>query len=170
MKKILIGSIVLTLFSASTILLQISCQKGFNAQTTVYTLPPATNSTLGGVIVGSGLTVGSTGVLSLSNSTGIQQNLIIFVRRKPTSPFIYEIWASNYDGSKQNIINISLPVGFSISEEGRSPKLSPDGKTLFFHVANATYSYIYSCNIDGSNVKKVVDGASYENISLGGAY
>lgn len=44
-----------------------------SATDTVYTLPTATASTLGGVMVGSGLTVSSNGVLTADvQSTGIQ--------------------------------------------------------------------------------------------------
>lgn len=66
MRKLLLGSAVLTLFAISITLFQISCQKESNAQTTTYTLPPATTTSLGGIIVGNGLSVTPSGVLSVT--------------------------------------------------------------------------------------------------------
>ena len=57
-----------------------------------------------------------------------------------------------------------------------SPKLSPDGKTIFFTVqgsiAGKAQWHIYSANIDGTNVKKIIDGGNgkYEFDEVGGAY
>jgi hypothetical protein len=66
------GSVALTLFSISIVIFQMSCKKDATAQTggTSYTLPTATTSTLGGVIVGSGLSVTSNGILSANATTG----------------------------------------------------------------------------------------------------
>ena len=83
-----------------------------------------------------------------------QQNKIVYTKRVQENP--REIWIANYDGSNQVKINITLPNGYDISGE---VKISPDNKTLFF-IADGdgcTYS-LFKCNIDGSNLAKVIDG------------
>ena len=131
----------------------------------------ATPTTLGGVKPdGATIMVDANG--KISTTTGLQQqNLLLFVKRiAGASSFTYEIWTAGYDGTNQKKINIALSAGLSIDEEGRSPRLSPDGKTVFFDVSNATNSSIYSCGIDGTNVKKIIDGGTTSNMSIGGAY
>ena len=172
MKKVLMGSIVVLIFSLAVILFQVSCQKSANAQQN-YTLPVATPTVLGGVKPdGVTIMVDATGKISTaSNTAGIQQqNILLFVKRIAGTSFTYEIWTANYDGTNQKKINITLSAGLSIDEEGRSPRLSPDGKTVFFDVRNSINSSIYSCNIDGTNVKQVIDGGTTSNLSIGGAY
>jgi hypothetical protein len=84
MKKLLMGSAALTLFSISMIIFQMSCKKDATAQTggTSYTLPAATTSTLGGIVVGNGLSVSNGGTLSVNSSTGgvTQFNKIIYTK------------------------------------------------------------------------------------------
>ncbi len=67
-----------------------SCQKEATAQQTGsnYILPSATTSTLGGVIVGSGLSVTSNGTLSLTSSSnnGMKQlNKILYEKYDETN-------------------------------------------------------------------------------------
>lgn len=71
MRKLLLSSVVLSLFAIALTVFQMSCQKEATAQQTGsnYTLPSATTSTLGGVIIGSGISVTSNGTISV-NSTG----------------------------------------------------------------------------------------------------
>jgi hypothetical protein len=172
MKKLLLGSAALTLFSISIAIFQISCQKDATAQTTSYTLPPATISTLGGIIVGSGLSVNSLGVLSTTSTGGglTQLNKLIF--KKVISGSGAEIWTAKYDGTSAAKVNISLPGGVSYSDD-MSPVMSPDGTKIFF-TAGPTGTFegdLYTCNADGSNVTKIVDrGGNNNNIILGGAY
>lgn len=172
MKKILLGSIVLTIFSLSIILFQFSCQKEATAQTTPYTLPTATTSTLGGIIVGTGLSVTNNGVLSVTNSTGGLQQLNKIVYQKYYTSGATEIWTANYDGTGQTKLNITLSTGLTIDEDG-SVKLSPDGQTVFFDVieiAAPVYRGIYSCKIDGTNVRQIVAPGTAESAGIGGAY
>ena len=101
-KKLFLGSIALTTFALSIILFQVSCQKDVVAQnTTNYTLPPATTTTLGGVIVGNGLSVTSNGTLSVNASGGTtQQNKLLFVKSFVVGTTeTSEIWTVNYDGT-----------------------------------------------------------------------
>lgn len=70
-----------------------------------------------------------------------------------------ELWTCNYDGSGQQRINISLPAGLFIDGNAR---ISPDGQKLFFNVVDATLNYIYSCNIDGSGLTRILTQGSNE--------
>jgi len=177
MKKLLMGSIALTLFSISILIFQISCQKELVAQqnTTNYILPPATTTTLGGVIIGSGLSITSNGTLSVNASTGsglTQLNKIVF-KKFFVSGIIetQEIWTANYDGTNSNKVNLTLPATLVLNDENGT-RLSPDGQLIFFTVKELAtgLNHIYSCKIDGSNLKKVIDGAGTKYIETGGAY
>lgn len=162
MKKIILASAVLLFFAISISIFQMSCKKDANAQTgTNYTLPPATTSSLGGVIIGSGLSVTANGTISVSNtSTGTTQlNKILVCKAFGTYT---EIWTANYDGSNYTKINISLPVGFKMVSLVDA-RLSPDGKYLFFNGSesvNLNIINLYSCKIDGSNLQKIISGVS----------
>lgn len=169
------SAIVLSCFAIALALFQISCQKDATAQTSNnYTLPPATTSNLGGVIVGNGLSISSNGNLSVNTSTSggiVQQNKIIFAKSKPSgSTFIVEIWTAKYDGSSASKVNITLPAGV-IFADGINPAISPDGTKIFFTGATSLLNGadLYSCNADGTNVVKIVDRAG-GGIILGGAY
>jgi hypothetical protein len=175
MKKLLMGSVALTLFSISIIIFQLSCKKDATAQTsgTNYTLPPATTSTLGGIVVGNGLSVSSGGTLSDNSSTGgvIQLNKIIF-SKMPSSTNIPELWTANYDGTNQTKINIVL--GANLKIDGGA-KLSPNGQKVFFEVAEGSpviKTHIYSCNLDGTALTQIIDGNGSTNkgITIQGAY
>ena len=101
MKKVFLGSIVLVFFAVAICLFQISCTKEAVAQTnSTYVLPPATTTTLGGVIVGNGLSITPTGVLSVNSSVGsvALQNKILFTKES-NSTLAAEIWSANYDGT-----------------------------------------------------------------------
>lgn len=135
MKKLLMGSIALTLFSISILLFQISCQKESIAQT----------------------------------SSGLKQlNKIIFKRWNYSANTLDGIYIANSDGSNMTKVNIAIPGATDIN----SPRLSPDGLTVFFHAGiPGSHSNIYSCNLDGSNVKKILDGGADQwEFDFGGAY
>jgi hypothetical protein len=133
MKKILLSTFVLTAFSLSIILFQISCKKSAEAAT------PTT----------------STGVT--------QQNKIIYTRNLLLSgsqgTYYDEIWIANYDGTNPQKINITLPAGLFV-DYTTFVKLSPDQKTIFFSVADANGDKngtgFFSANIDGTNAKLIV--------------
>jgi len=169
MKKLLLGSIVLTAFSFAIIVFQMSCQKTAVAQTTNYTLPAATTSTLGGVIVGSGLSITSSGVLSVTSTSGGLTQLNKLIYKKVVSSTA-EIWTANYDGTANAKVNITLPSGVVFSDD-MNPVLSPNGQKIFFTAGTVFNGDLYSCNADGSSVIKIVDkGGASNNIILGGAY
>lgn len=68
-----------------------------------------------------------------------------------------EYWTADYNGSGQTKINIILPAGYKTSY---TAFISPDGEKIFFQATknmnNTWEEYIFSCNIDGSNVKQVM--------------
>lgn len=137
MKKLLLGSITLCLFSFSMILFQMSCKKDVVAQ---------------------------------SNNQSTINKLVYY---KIISNVV-EIWTSKYDGTAQTKINLSIPTGLELDEDV-TPRLSPDGLKVFFVLYseqnNVSDRDLYSANIDGSNVVKIVDnGGNGNDILLGGAY
>ncbi|MBP9103087.1 MAG: hypothetical protein KBF82_04420 [Chitinophagaceae bacterium] len=171
MKKLLLGSIALTLFAISVTLFQISCQKEVEAQTTTYTLPPATTTTLGGVIVGNGLSVTPSGVLSLTASGSTQLNLLVYYKIIGAA---IEIWTAKYDGTTQTKINLTLPANTEFSDDV-APQLSPDGTKIFFTLQSTVVGQdgtdLYSANINGTGVTKIIDkGGNGNYITLGGVY
>jgi Tol biopolymer transport system component len=171
MKKILLGSAVLTCFAFAITILQISCQKTVDAQSSSYVLQPATTTTLGGVIVGSGLSVTSAGVLSVTpSSSGSILNKLIF-KKNFSGTIPPEIWTANYDGTGAAKVNINLPSGI-IYSDNMNPAMSPNGTKIFFTAGSSGQYYgdLYSCNVDGSSVTKIVDRGSANDIILGGAY
>jgi hypothetical protein len=176
-KKILMTSAALTVFAISATVFQMSGCKKANAQSggTNYTLPPATSSTLGGVIVGNGLSVTSNGTLALSTTTNglTQLNKIIFSKLL-IGGGTTEIWTMNYDGSNKTKINIVMPAGEEI-QLGTAPKLSPDGQKVIFMgrtiASTNNDDDIYICNIDGTSVTKIYDmPVGTGHTAIGGAY
>lgn len=168
MKKLLLGSVILTFFAFSIILFQASCQKEAVANTeSAYTLPPATTATLGGVIVGSGLNVTANGTLSVTSSGVTQQNKIFYKKgvKDPSnsSKSIDEIWSANYDGSNQKKLSVTLPLDSKIV----ALSISPDRQSLFFSVWGPLTANIYTCKTDGSGLTKIIDGANlgYESLN-----
>lgn len=133
MKKLLLGSIALTLFSVSILLFQISCKKEATAAQ-----EPA----------------GAGGV----NQLGLIVFKKNFMRLGGNAPKQSEFWIANIDGSNPRLLPLNVP-GQSISDV----KLSPNGKTIVFQTILRTEgtsilkSYIYTCSIDGTGIEKIVD-------------
>lgn len=83
-------------------------------------------------------------------------------------------WIMNNDGTNQK----QIPITFSANRQYTMfPKLSPDGKTIFFS-SNTAYvpmnSILYSCSLDGSNLKTLLTapqvGGAGADIEVAGAY
>lgn len=108
-------------------------------------------------------------VMSTDNSDfGIQgyidQSSILYWKDAQTL-YGKELWRVNLDGSGNAKVNITLPVGSFFGDEELA-KITSDGKTIVFLVADATDSEsIYKCNIDGSNPVQV-SPATNDNASL----
>mgnify|MGYP002139980116 CR=1 FL=1 len=174
------GSVVLLIFSLAILIFQVSCQKSVEAQGgggSTYTLPPATTSILGGVIVGNGLSVTSNGTLSVNPASGgiTQLNKIIYTLKLSGSPGSdTEIWIANYDGTGAGKVNITLPAGRKIGAPGTfgSCSLSPDGQKIFFNVFDGSGGqYLYACNVNGSSPTQIaVAPAGADAINISGAH
>ena len=95
--------------------------------------------------------------MAQTNNSQIQLNKIIYYKLSPTSG-AKEFWIANYDGTNKTKINIILPAGLVFSSDSR-PVLSPDGTKVFFTAGASvtSSSEIYRCNIDGSELMKIID-------------
>lgn len=125
MKRLLLSSIVLFLFSASIVLFQISCKKMANAD--------APSAQVDGLKqLGRILYKGSSGK---------------------------EIYIANYDGAGKQKVYFIFPSPTNTNDSVDGASLSPDGKTVFLvlYSGNLNKTRLYSCNIDGSNLRLVVD-------------
>jgi len=139
MKKILMGSAVLTAFSLSIIAFQMSCSKSANAQTG-----------------------GATGLTQLGKILIVEQN----------GSGLASFYTVNYDGSNKTLIPFSLPTGYEYPVSPATGQLSPDGKTLFidaYQTATKTGA-IFSCSIDGSNLKATYNCPTNSQERIQGAY
>ncbi|RZJ66282.1 MAG: hypothetical protein EOO50_10140 [Flavobacterium sp.] len=109
--------------------------------------------------------------ISCSNSDDsslpAQTNKIVFYKGNATENGFY---TSNYDGSGQTLIPVTLPSTIFLTTTTASPHLSPDGQKVFFvGIETATNSQnIYSFNIDGSGFQEIIDSES-GIIALGNA-
>lgn len=112
MKKILMGSMVLTALSLSIIAFQVSCSKTANAQTGSS----------------SGITQQNKIIYHSYDSTFPSQLGI-------------KIWIANYDGSNATQIKVTLPSQDNWNTFPTPViRLSPDGKTLFMSDGSSIYS------------------------------
>ena len=97
-----------------------------------------------------------------------QLNLLLYTKEAnqyaPNSGDV-EYWLANIDGSNQRKLPISITGHLKLTSNA---KLTPDGKTIIFGVRTDDYKryYLYSCSIDGSNLKKLVDGATQSDIII----
>ncbi|MBL7887327.1 MAG: hypothetical protein JNJ52_11300 [Flavobacterium sp.] len=111
--------------------------------------------------------------ISCSNSEdnlteNTQSNKILFYRSNATGNGFY---LSDYDGSNEVHIPVTLPTGSFITTTTVSPHLSPDGTKFFFVVIDSANNSqdIYSCNVDGTNLQQVVTSGQSGIIALGNA-
>lgn len=128
MKKLLLGAMALMAFSIAIIATQISCNKDATAQAIPNYQP---------------------------------SNLIVFTKlQNSTDPNFTsnEINISNLDGTAQRYVPVQLPAHVIVKEV----KLTPNGDKLIFTTRNILIDNnkgsLYSCNLDGSGLTKLVDG------------
>lgn len=146
MKKVIRAISALLAIGVFILATQISCQKT-NAQATTNTIGAANLILYGKNVQVPGSTTDSSG------------NAI--------SVWSYQFYVANNDGTNPRTIPIILPTGLYAAQGGY---LTPGGQTLIFTANNqsGTSHSIYSCGIDGSNLKKLLDVDS--NTQLLGAY
>jgi hypothetical protein len=102
---------------------------------------------------------GTSGQYLRADGTLSSQNLGVLVFSKGDDMF-NEFWTANLDGTNQNKISISIPVGAYFDKT--TIKISPDGNKFFFIVnlnESAALDALYSCNADGSGLTKLIDNA-----------
>lgn len=137
MKKLLLSSIVLFLFSASILMFQMSCKKEAKADEPTVT-----------------------------QSDELKQLGKILYRASSTDDF----YLANYDGTGKQKLNITLPTGYSKANYDSidQVRLSPDGKKMFavFYLSSVNEWVVYSYDIDGGNMKKVLDGVEDESVEV----
>ncbi|MES2411250.1 MAG: hypothetical protein V4535_07370 [Bacteroidota bacterium] len=94
---------------------------------------------------------------SAEDSTTLLTDKLIYTVFNPSGQ---SIWTSDYDGTNQTQVPITLPanIEFNATNGNADAKLSPDGQKIFFIVWNTTSggNEIYSCDISGANVQQVV--------------
>lgn len=89
------------------------------------------------------------------------QKFVVYL--KQNSQQQWELWRVNLDGSEKVKINLFLPAGYHI--HGDTVILSPDGSTILIKLSYNGSQYLYSADINGTNLKKL-DSANA--LSLGG--
>ena len=99
-----------------------------------------------------------------------QTNKLIFSKQNGGQ---IEIWTCGYDGSAMTQIPIALPANTIINSNNSqaTPRLSPDGQTVFFvglNTATSLYS-IYTCDITGNNLQQITTPTTTANLIIGNA-
>lgn len=138
------GSAVLIILTLSIIAFQLSCSKSANGQT-------------GGTTTG---------------LTQLGKVLIVEDPSPDPASTLCKFYIINYDGSNKTLIPFSLPNGFEYTSNPATGRLSPDGTTLFidtYQTSTGTTS-IYSCSIDGSNLKAIYSSPASTQDRIQGAY
>lgn len=107
---------------------------------------------------------------STPQNTNNQLNKIIYSKQVGSE---IQIWTCNYDGTNQTQIPIALPANLIVNNNNSqaTPRLSPDGQTVFFVALNTSTSLwsVYSCNISGNNLQEIVPPVSTANLIIGNA-
>ncbi len=117
--------------------------------------------------------------ISCSNSDGTESEDIItgekfvFVKKDFALTGEQSIWISNFDGTDQSKIPISLPSNLRFytiysSGEHTTAKLSKDNSTILFTVqkVGTSETYVYSCGVDGSNLQEVIAAGELSGLFL----
>lgn len=146
MKKLLLGTLVLLAFNAAVIITQMSCKKEAKADTPI------------------------TGTTPLK-----QLDLILYAKHPSGDRLLAELWISKLDGTGSHKVNIVLPANVRVAD---GASITPDGKNIVFSALQNTTAApnnwgdggIYTCNLDGTNPKKVIDAEANGYLLLQGAY
>ncbi|RZJ89397.1 MAG: hypothetical protein EOO20_11095 [Chryseobacterium sp.] len=163
MKKILLSTLILTAFGFSLILIQVGCKKdAIAAQIASYVLPIATTTSLGGVMVdGTTIIIDKEGKISTVPIVvvgpvpeTVEFSEIIYVKEEGAngSP---EFWKVNMNGTGNQRIPIVVPANLEIEYNEISFKRTTT-KLIFCLRGDNDHNYIYTCNLDGSALKRIV--------------
>ena len=96
---------------------------------------------------------------------------LIYYKHSVGTPY-FLIYTSNYDGTNEALVNVTLPTGYFVSFDAThlpQLKISPDGQIIFFIITDGTNKKLYSSDITGANPNEVKDITNI-GFSLGGAY
>ncbi|MFN8266974.1 MAG: hypothetical protein U0T31_03130 [Chitinophagales bacterium] len=88
-----------------------------------------------------------------------QQNKLAYIKNPSGST--YEVWTCNLDGTNQTKVPITFPSGLSL--ENGEVTITPDGSKIVLGLRgfSPNVKYIYTCNLDGSSMTKIVgDGTA----------
>ena len=109
-----------------------------------------------------------------------QQQKLLFIRyhlgSSINSYVVPEFGTANIDGSNVQNTNIVIPANYYFDTQymyAQMPKISADGKTICFALKGADFNnYIYTANVDGSNVKPLPISSSplQDGFAIGGIY
>ena len=105
-------------------------------------------------------------IIGAAFSTG-QQSKIVYMNYKGSG----QMMIANSDGSGAQAVNYTLP--YPAATDVNPPAISPDGKTIFFNTTglNGNEYGVYSCNIDGSNLKQLLTPSTqYHAFFIGQAF
>jgi Tol biopolymer transport system component len=127
MRKLLLSAITLFLFSTSIFVFQVSCQKDAMADA------------------------------NERNSN----DKIVYVKSYGATPSD-EIWIMNLDGTDNKKVPIDFPFddgSLSLSGDATGVTVSKDGKKIIFslYIEDEDKSQVYTCNIDGTNLTKILE-------------
>jgi len=139
MKRILLATVVLLLFSFSAIIVQTSCENDADAAPNEEEVTTQLNK------------------------------IIYLRQLNAQTDYAVEMWSVNYDGTGLTKLNILLPTGFEIHAEGGVRVSPDGKKIFFSAFRNQTHSifscHIDGSNvtkiIDDPNVYRLLIGAAY---------
>lgn len=141
MKKLLLGSIVLTTFSIAIIIFQMSCQKTAEAQTSTTTGLTQLNL----ILFSKHPNSGSGNELWTANLDGTNQKKIPI-----TLPTGQEVQEAKLTPDGKKVVFVASYVSGSVANKG---------------------AYIYTCSLDGSNLVKILDNPTLNfEVYLAGTY
>lgn len=141
MKKLLLGSILLTFFSLAIILFQISCRKEASARTM-------------GEESSSFVLISKTVIVKFYEQSGVDSLNNPILNEQSFAALDFYILRDKENSLSK--VTVNLPQD---EYAWSRAVLSKDGSKIFFdtyHV-HTGYSGIYSCSINGSNVQKIAD-------------
>lgn len=145
------GSAVLLTFAFSALVVE-SCQKA-TAQNPNPTIPIATTTTVGGIIVGNGLQIdASTGRLSANVQSATPVNKLVYMK---TSGGTNTLHVADYNGAN----GYTIPTGALILQDGGT-SLSPDGLLVFFSakVSSTSTPNLYKCSTESGSPILIITG------------
>lgn len=95
-----------------------------------------------------------------NNNNTTQSNKIAYVKSNSTTGAV-EFWTANLDGTSQTLVPVTIPS--NRKNDNGEVTITPDGSKLVFQlrdISSGNIGYIYTCNIDGSNLTQIIGNGS----------